>query len=58
MLHHGGGLQVLMIAGIVGPRQGERGLVVKGAPLPFYRLLRLRQQFHHLAPPVAALRAS
>jgi hypothetical protein len=42
ILHHIGGLRVLVIGGIVGSHQGERGLVVNVLSLAPHLLMRLR----------------
>src|SRR5262249_45628700 len=57
ILHHVADLQIFVIDRVVRAHQTERRLVVEVLALAAHRLVRLRQQFHRLAPAMAALLA-
>jgi hypothetical protein len=50
MLHHSGGLQDLVIDGVMSTYQRQRGLVMKVGPLPPHLLMRFGQKHHRLMP--------
>ena len=54
ILHHVGGLEILVIDRVVLTHKCERRLVVKVAPLASHRLMRLGEQCDRLAPAVTA----
>jgi hypothetical protein len=58
ILHHVGGLQVLVIDRVLLTQKGERGLVVEILPLTPHVLMCLGQERHRLAPAVTAALAA